>query len=220
MRALVVLLGVALALGTAASAQRTPARMIDRTFVCTAAMAGGVHQFEARAHRGTGRRGSSWQRPAFAAISTSIAGSVADSLKDEIVWMIGGRPAAEATLDSEWTLAHFPVRGWGTLAVSRLLCRASSARVAVSSRGLAARTIGSFADRYDCQGQRRILVRIRTIAQSPTALKAVRGFLRTTVPLRRAELMVRAVSGTPLVYAQVLESGKSILYTAPSCFPD
>jgi hypothetical protein len=38
--------------------------------------------------------------------------------------------------------------------------------------------------------------------------------------VKTASLAVRTQSGKPLVYAQVFESGKSFLYTAPSCFPD
>jgi hypothetical protein len=63
-------------------------------------------------------------------------------------------------------------------------------------------------------------VRVRAVLGSQTALRSFRGFLRTTVPVREASLAVRTQSGKPLVYAQVFQSGKSLLFTSPTCFPD
>jgi hypothetical protein len=46
-----------------------------------------------------------------------------------------------------------------------------------------------------------------------------RQFRRITAPLSKAEIAVRTESGKPLVYAEVLASGKSRLLTAKSCTP-
>ena len=46
------------------------------------------------------------------------------------------------------------------------------------------------------------------------------GFLRTTVPVAAASLAVQTESGKRLIFAQVLASGDSLVYTSPDCFPD
>jgi hypothetical protein len=65
-----------------------------------------------------------------------------------------------------------------------------------------------------------VYVRVRAILGSTTRLSTFRSVLRTTVPVREAVIAARAQSGRPLVYAQVLQSGKALLYTSPTCFPD
>jgi hypothetical protein len=226
-RALVVLLGsIALVTGAAslqptATAQSAPALVIDRTFVCVPGLVGGIRKFEARAHRGTGLRGARWDRPAFVALSTTGAGgSAATAIQSEMAWMTAGRPLPSSTvIDARVPGYEFPIAVWGTLAVNNRVCNASSKRVALGTRRLVSQDVGSFDDRYDCTNPR-VFVHVRATLASRSSLRSFGGFLRTTVPVRRAELMIRTASGRPLVYAQVLESGKSSLFTAPSCFPD
>ncbi len=63
-------------------------------------------------------------------------------------------------------------------------------------------------------------MRVRAVLQSKAELKSYRGFLRTTVPVKSASLVVATEAGKTLSYAEVLESGKSRLFVAPTCFPD
>jgi hypothetical protein len=56
--------------------------------------------------------------------------------------------------------------------------------------------------------------------RSKTELSTFRGFLRTTVPVKSAQLVVATPAGKTLSYAEVFESGKSRLFVSPGCFPD
>lgn len=223
MRAL--LIGVAL-MAVATGVLRTPAgaqsrgHVLDRTFVCTPSLVGGIRQIDTRAHRGSGRRGSSWNQPAFAGIETTVSGSAATAIEDELVWVSAGRPSASATVVTTLVGFTFPFRSWGTIGVNRARCRASAALVPLERSGLTGGVAGPFDDRWDCETARRVLVRVRAVVGSPATLRSFRTVLRTTTPVREAQLAARTQSGRPLVYAQVFQSGKSLLYTSPTCFPD
>ena len=194
--------------------------LIDRTFVCAPALIGGVRQIDTRAHKGSGRGGSGWDRPAFASVSTTVSGAAATAVEDELVWIAAGPPSASSTVVSTLVGYTFPFRVWGTLAVNGKLCRGSTARVPLARTKLQGGGVGPIDDRWDCVTGRRVVVRVRAILDSKASLKSYRGFLRTTVPVKSASLAVRTEAGKPLVYAQVLESGRSFLFTSPSCFPD
>jgi hypothetical protein len=204
---------------TAVAAPSAPA-ILDRTSACAPALLGGVRQIDTRAHRGSGRHGAAWNQPAFAGVETSISGSAATAIEDELAWVSAGRPSPGATVVSTLVGYTFPFRSWGTVAVNAKRCRASSARVPLGRAGLRGGAAGPIDDRWDCATGRRVLVRVRAVLGSQTALRSFRGFLRTTVPVREASLAVRTQSGKPLVYAQVFQSGKSLLFTSPTCFPD
>lgn len=217
----VALLAVgALAIRSPAVAQPGPSLVLDRTFACTPSFLGGIRQIDTRARRGSGRHGSSWDRPAFAGVETSVSGSAATAIEDELVWVAAGRPSASASVVGTFVGFTFPFRSWGTIGVNRERCRGSTARVQLGRRGLRGGAAGPIHDRWDCATGRGVLVRVRAVLGSPASLKTFRTVLRTTVPVKSAQLAVRTQSGKPLVYAQVLESGKAFLYTAPSCFPD
>ncbi|HXG76493.1 MAG TPA: hypothetical protein VNJ53_07985 [Gaiellaceae bacterium] len=203
----------------AAVAAPRPA-LLDRTFACSPALVGGVRQIDARARRGSGRQSRGWERPALASLGTTVSGSAATAVEDELAWITAGPPSAEATVVSTPVGFTFPFRSWGTVAVNRTLCRASTARVALSSTGLRGGPVGVFDDRWDCAVGRRVLVRIRAVLSSPSTLRTFRGFVRTTVPARSAMLAVQTQAGKRLVHAQVHESGRSSLHVAPGCFPD
>jgi hypothetical protein len=223
MRALVVAGALAiLAAGlvrTPAGAQ-SPSHVLDRTFVCTPSLIGGIRQIDTRAHKGSGRRGPSWNQPAFAGVETTVSGAAQTAIEDELVWVSAGRPSASATVVTTLVGFTFPFRSWGTIGVNRARCRGSAARVALSRSGLSGGAVGPIDDRWDCAPGRRVFVRVRAVLGSAATLSTFRSVLRTTVPVREATLAARAQSGRPLVYAHVLQSGKSLLYTSPTCFPD
>lgn len=194
--------------------------VLDRTFVCTPSLIGGIRQIDTRAHGGSGRRGPSWDQPAFAGVETTVSGAAATAIEDELVWVSAGRPSPSATVVTTLVGFTFPFRSWGTIGVNRARCRASTARVALGRPGLHGGAAGTIDDRWDCASGRRVYVRVRAILGSTTRLSTFRSVLRTTVPVREAVIAARAQSGRPLVYAQVLQSGKALLYTSPTCFPD
>jgi hypothetical protein len=201
------------------AASSAPGR-IDRTFTCAPSLIGGVRQIDARARRGSGRTASGWEHPAFAAISTTVSGSAATAIEDELAWISAGQPSTSATVVTTLVGLDFPFRSWGTVAVNAKRCRPSAAKVPLSPKGLQGGAMSPFDDQWDCATGRQVLVHVRAVLGSASPLKSYRGFLRTTVPVKEASLAVRTASGKPLVYARVLGSGKSFLYTAPGCFPD
>jgi hypothetical protein len=203
-----------------AAAQQSKGQVLDRTFVCTPSLVGGIRKIGTRAHRGSGRRGPSWNRPAFAGIETNVSGAAATAVENELVWVSAGRPSPAATIVTTLPGYTFPFRSWGTVGVNRARCRASTASVAFSRSGLQGGAAGPIGDRWDCTPGRRVYVRVRAVLGSRATLSTFRSVLRTTVPVREATVAARAQSGRPLVYAQVLQSGKSVLYTSPTCFPD
>ncbi|MGH3077446.1 MAG: hypothetical protein ACRDPZ_04615, partial [Gaiellaceae bacterium] len=193
---------------------------IDRTFTCAPGLIGGRYTIEARVHRGTGRTGSSWPRPAFAAIGTSARGAAATAVENNVVWISGGRPTAGAAIAPGFGSYAFPFSTWGTVAVNLDLCHASSAESPLSANGLTPRTVGAFEAPLDCVTPRRVLVRVRATLRSASTLKSFRTFLGTTTPARIAEVAVGTPAGEPIAYAKVLESGQAKLSTAKGCVED
>jgi hypothetical protein len=194
--------------------------VVDRTVSCAPVLLGGVRQVDTLARAGSGRSGSSWDKPALASVRTSISGAAATAVDDNLVWVAAGLPSASATVVSTLVGFTFPFRSWGTVAVNRTVCRTSPKRIPLTRKGLTGGAVGVFDDQWDCAVGRRVLVRVRAVVESRARLRTFRGFLRTNVPVRSAKLVVATSAGRTLSYAEVFESGKSLLYTAPGCFPD
>ncbi|HJR95722.1 MAG TPA: hypothetical protein VJ807_09820 [Gaiellaceae bacterium] len=217
--------GVATVVFTMAATATTGAhsqasRIIDRTFVCTPAFVGGVYKADTRAYRRAGRSGSSWAQPAFADISTGISGAAYTAIKDELAWVTAGKPTPDASVVDTRAGYTFPMRTWGTIGVNREQCRRSTKPVAFGRSGLRGSRVGMSEEAWDCFAARRVLVRVRAVMTKPAGLTRYIDFLRTTVPVTAASLAMQTSSGKRLVFAQLLESGDSLLYTSPDCFPD
>jgi hypothetical protein len=223
----------ALAAGSAATTspsadrQATAQRTIDETLLCSTSFLGRSRNVTVRAHRGTGRSGTRWLRPAFAALTTGpapdIAGRIPDAreqaLDNTLGWVTAGRPTPDSTVTPDlvaWPGVDYPLATWGTLARSSQFCPARlSGRVPLTAPGLVARRVGPFDVRFKCNGaSARVFVRMRATLASRVTAKPYRQFLGIRAPLSRAEIAVRTESGKPLVYAEVLASGKSRLLTA------
>ena len=194
--------------------------VIDRTLACRPSLIGGIRQIDAVASAGSGRTRSGWSRPSYAGFKTTVSGSAATIIDEHLVWVAAGRPASGALISGSSRFMEFPYRVWGTLAVNRVLCRSTSARVPITPRGLRGGPVGGLEEQWDCATPRTVLVRVRAVAQTGTALRSYRSFVRTAVPLKEATIVVQTPGGRRLALARVLESGRSLLYTAPSCFPD
>jgi hypothetical protein len=215
-----VLAPVARVAEPAASAVAAAPSVVDRTVTCVPSLVGGIRQVDTLARGGSGKRGSSWDSPALASVRTTVSGAAATAVDDNLVWVAAGPPSSQATVVSTLVGITFPMRSWGTVAVNRRLCRTSPKRIPLSRKGLSGGAVGPFADQWDCAPGRRVVVRVRAVVRSRTELASYRGFLRTTVPVKSAVVVVATQAGKTLSYAEVLESGKSRLYVAPSCFPD
>ena len=207
-------------LAPGATASTHASRDIDRTFVCSPGFVGGTHSIFAHAFTGVGRTRLGWERPAFVAVGSSLVGAALASVPNYLVWITGGLPTRAASVSPGDATLSFPFSVWGTVSVQRGACRATTTRVAVGTRGLERREVTPFFNLHDCMTPRRVLMRVRARLLRPSVLKSHRGYLRTTEPARTAEVMVRTLSGRPVIYAQVLESGKARLFTAPGCIED
>ena len=214
-----VVLTVAAMPSTGARSQAA-SRVIDRTFACTPAFVGGVYKVDTRAHRRAGRKGSSWSQPAFADVSSGISAAAATAIKNELAWVTSGKPTPDATIVETPAGYTFPIRTWGTIGVNREQCRQSRKRVALGRSGLRGGRVGVSEQAWDCFAARRVLVRIRAVMTKPARLAPYTDFLRTTVPVTAASVAVQTYSGKRLAFAQVLESGDSLVYVSPDCFPD
>jgi hypothetical protein len=193
-------------------------RVVDRTFSCAPGYLGGVYSITARAHTGVGRTSSGWRQPPLATIGSSLVGAAQFSIQNSLAWISAGQPTPSAPVspaDPELAL-----RAWGTVGVQSGVCRVSSARVPVGTQGLARAAVGPFEETYDCDTPRRVLVRVRATLAGSGALTPFHGFLRTTVPARTAEVMVRTPSGRAVAYVRVQETGKASLLTARGCVED
>lgn len=197
------------------------AGLIDRTFVCSTDAHGGIHEVEARAHAGY-RVDSRWAKLPYAVVATGGAGGALSgnqsAATNSLAWITAGSPVADTTVDSEYET--FPVRVSGTLGIHRRQCKATRMRVPLSRAGLRGGATTALGEEIDCVAPRRVLLRVRARLQSQGELKQRRLFLATNVPVLDAKLTVRTLSGKPLVYAEVFQSGATPLYTARGCVRD
>jgi hypothetical protein len=120
-----------------------------------------------------------------------------------------------------------PPHGRATFAIDRTYCSPSRTRIPLSTRGLVGGAASPFEDRYECFPPRRILVRARAIFRSATFLRSASDTygtrsqnLWTPTPVERGYLAARTLSGKPLVFGEVHQSGAARLFVAPGCIPE
>jgi hypothetical protein len=195
--------------------------VLDRTFACRPSLVGGAREVDVLARRGGARLRGAWGRPAFAGVATNISGAAVTAVDNYLVWIGTGRPSSHALVPiGDFALVDFPFRVWGTIAVNRMRCRASSSRVSFSRRGLIGSEPGVFPEAFDCTTPSVILVRVRALTDSRTTLSSYRSFVRTVVSVKDATLAVQTSAGKPLAQARLSESGSARFFVAqPPCFP-
>jgi hypothetical protein len=123
-------------------------------------------------------------------------------------------PSGTMTMDTGFNLS-WPHTS-GTLALDRDFSNCP-VRITTSADFRAA---PPWQDAFDCSTTRRVLVRVRAVIEGSSRLHGDAGFVKTNTPLREARLAMRTASGRPLLFAEVLESGKARLLTARSCVAD
>jgi hypothetical protein len=225
-RLLIVLISVALAVASGLGASRgalartaAPARVIDRTMLCSSLpIGGGLYQFEVRAQEGL-RDGRTWKTLAFAAARSGHVTIGPARLENALAWAGAGSVSADTSLehDPRWP---YQAKTYGTLALNQKLCSRSSARVRLTAKGLEGGPPGPFGEEYDCPAPRRVLVRLRATVRTGEPIYRERHFVKTRATLQSAYLAIRTRSGKPLAFAAVFESGKARLFTAGSCLSD
>jgi hypothetical protein len=204
----VALLGVA-----SARADADASAVLDKTYVCSIDMKGGLYTLDPRAHAGT-RLNRSWARLPYAGLRTGV---FSGSTENMLAWITSGMPAKTTTIDQN--ADTFTVTTAGTVGVRRELCRPSGASVPLTSAGLRGGPAPPLGYEYECAAPRRVLVRIRAVLQSRAVLRGTE-LQALHAPVREAKLAARTLPGKSLSYAETRESGKAALYVARSCVLD
>jgi hypothetical protein len=218
--AIIVAVGFGAQTTAGAQPQAAPARVIDRTMLCSALpIGGGLYQFEVRAQEGIRLNRTTWRSLAFAAARSGHVTIGPSRLENSLAWAGAGRVSPTTSLDHE-TRDPYLARMHGTLALNQQLCSRSSARVRLTARGLQGGPPGQFGEEYDCPAPRRVLVRLRATVRTGEPIYRDRHFVKTKATLQSAFLAIRTPSGRPLAFAAVFESGKARLLTATSCLAD
>ncbi|HET8968969.1 MAG TPA: hypothetical protein VFN06_06045 [Gaiellaceae bacterium] len=193
--------------------------VIDRTYVCSTSILGGIYELKSRAHAGI-RSGSGWAKlPWAGASSGGWAGPLTglpNAPGNTLAWITAGAPSSSTTVGADGEV--FPVLGGGTIGVNSSMCRPSNAKVALSPSGLRGGSAPPEVVSLECVAPRRLLIRLRASAEGSSALRErARLFLATNAPAREAKLVVRTPAGKLLSYADVSDSGKARLFTAKGC---
>lgn len=196
---------VALALQPPAGAQATKTRVVERTLVCSTGVQGGarVMYLSAKSAYGAGDR-LEW----LAQASVATAGQ-------PLPYKPYYRPTL-AGVTAGWPPP--PQVTSGGLGFDSKLCSATRRPVPFSRRGLTGGAAAQLGDEYSCVVPRSLLVRVRAVFRVPTALKALdRRSFSAIGRIEKGQLAVRTLTGKPLVYAEVFDSGKARLFTTGNC---
>jgi hypothetical protein len=217
--------GAALAASAFVAGGRTitsaaPARVIDRTFVCSAGVVAGGREIEIYARSGfrSLRSPSQWQMLPHAELRTR-------GPDQYLAYISAGQPREDSDPDHP---ARGPFGSGLSIGATATSCKSARAKVRLSARGLTGGAATQLGDAYDCPAPWRILVRVRGVFRVPTSLRLSRRYdwraWRTTFTLaespREAYFAVQTRGGKPLAFASVFESGKARLFTAPSCIAE
>jgi hypothetical protein len=188
-------------------AQR-PSRMLDRTMSCSVPLHAGLREIQVAATSGfrDQENRSLWKH--LANVHLTAGGNFSG------VGLVGAAAGAPEPKDITW-----PGTSQGLWI--RSACRATNARLALTTRGLPQGGVASqIRDAYECVVPRTVLVRVRATFRVATRLRIRGDQLRTGAPVREVAVAVRTTGGKPLVYASASESGRARVFTAPSCLPD
>jgi hypothetical protein len=187
-----------------------PVRVVDRTFSCTVQRVEGFRYVDVAAVSGFR------DPPDAAEWEWQPASWVLDRSGRSLASMTAGDPPAAVQRQRVPMLAVHPTP-----------CRPAK-RISFSRRGLvggrASQLQGS--DRYACRVGRSVRLRVRAVFREPTtfARRSYRGRpLLATPPdavVAEAQVSVQNLAGRPLVFADVLESGRTRLFTAPTCLAE
>jgi hypothetical protein len=209
-----VVAAAAVGVHSSARAQSGPSRIFDRTLLCTTLVQAGIRELDVYA--GSVVRGQvDYQgQKALPSAGLGTGGPVSSG---------PGQPSAGGVTLVAGSAGPARAEGGSYFLVAGRHCTTSTRRVPLSPRGLEggqASPLGS--DRFECFPPRTILVRARALFRSPTRLRIDRGSgsLSTSAAVREFSFAARTLSGKPLVYAEVFDTGKARLFVAPGCVAD
>jgi hypothetical protein len=181
-----------------ASGART--RVFDRTVRCTIPLSAGIRIVYAIGQSGVRDQAdpSRWFAVASVALTVddaTLAGVQAGAPRAE-----RGLPQIQATF-------------W----LNMQSCRPAASPVSLAPRRLRGGPLNRIGETYKCTMPRSIVLRVRAEFPSPVNIRARDGVQSSEAPLRKGFLAIRAEQGKPLLYADVLESGRARLFVASSC---
>ena len=134
------------------------------------------------------------------------------------------RRSASATVSTNLTNGFLGGVSSSSLYVNRMYCKATRAKVPLTTKGLRGGAVPTFGREYDCFTPRTVLLRVRGEFLKPTALKMASpsGFpqLQALGATRRAELALSTISGKPIAYAVIAGPKTARLFTYPDCQED
>ena len=199
--------------GSTAHADDRATPTLDRTYTCAVFFRGGAYLLDSHAHAGT-RQGGAWARLPYAGVRSGVFSGAAGNL---LVWITSGRPDKTTVVDQDYDT--FDVATFGTVGVRRESCRRTSGAVVLSPSGLRGGSAARLGNEFECFAPKQVVVRLRAVLAVPGALRAGPDFETAHVPVHEAKLAVRTLTGKPLVYADVEQSGRARIFAAKGCSP-
>jgi hypothetical protein len=204
-----LVLGVALVLGAAVFAtqsseagQAQGSRVVDRTMRCTVPLRAGLRLVIVSGQSGVRDQDDPSRWFAIASVSASVQGA-------GLALAQAGTPRSERTDRVPQVNESF----W----IHSRACRPVAARISFGPRGLGGGPLNQFNERYKCTTPKRVLLRVRGEFRSPVTLRLRDGIFSTNEPLVKGQVAMRTERGKPLLYADVVESGKARLFFTGSC---
>jgi hypothetical protein len=203
----VALAAVAITAVSAGAGSAAPASVVDRTYSCETTVTRGARTIEINASSALRKRGR----------LSSQGQIVVSSGNDPSV--PASPPALAAVVAGYPPPRSFPP---GALGIAARRCEPTRAKVELTTRRLRGGVAPSYqtVEQTKCYAPRTVLVRVRADFARPVALKPTRdrSLFVAVSRLRKAEIAVRTPTGKPLVYAEILDSGRARVFVAPGCF--
>ena len=179
-----------------------PTKVVDRTFSCKPGV-DGAPIMDVSASSGY-RKGRRFER--LAAVTIATVGSQFARDDDYLPSMAG--------VTAGWP----PPAGIasGGLGVHLGYCSARRASVPLTRRGLPGGSASQFETEARCLTPPTVLLRIRAVYHAPTTLQLdpKTKWLSGNARITSAQIAVRTLKGRPLVYGELAESGRAVLYTS------
>jgi hypothetical protein len=145
----------------------------------------------------------------------------------ESYWFVppqGGRRTPSATATTLATNGFLGGISSSSMYVTRLRCRATSARVRLTTKSLRGGAFSQLRTSYDCFTPRRVLLRLRGEFVKPTTLRTASpsGYpqFQALGATKRTELAVATVAGKPIAYASIAGAKTARLFTSTTCQED
>jgi hypothetical protein len=183
--------------------QTQRSRVIDRTMRCTVPLRAGLRLVAVSGQSGVRDQDDSSRWFALSSVSVFVQGA-------SLALAQAGSPRTER-LDRRVPQPNESF--W----IHTRACRPVAARISFGPRGLGGGRLNQFSERYKCTTPKRVLLRVRGEFRSPVTLRLRDGILSTAEPLTKGQLAMRTERGKPLLYADVVESGKARLFFTGNC---